>query len=224
MTALAVELVGDLSCPWCYLGYRRLRRLQQERSLHLFWRPFLLNPHLPPEGVERLAYRARKFGSPEAARRLDRRLTALGEHEGIAFAFDSMPRTSWTVAAHGLLLQAQRRGIAERLLERLFAAYFVEGRDLGDPLLLQQLAAQAGLTWSWPGGDAPPPDSRTVLELHQQACDAGISGVPLFVFDAGLSIAGAQPLEALRGVADLAAMRGHVDPVISTAAYGRQAS
>lgn len=208
MSPLSVELVGDLSCPWCYLGFRRLRRLQQERPLRLVWRPFLLNPHLPPEGIERQLYRARKFGSPEAARRLDRRLAALGEEEGVAFAFDSMARTSWTVAAHGLVLHSQRHGEIEDLLERLFAAYFVDARDLADAGLLDSLARQAASSWAWSGGRAPPPSSRAVLESHQQACDAGVSGVPTFIFARAFSIAGAQPVESLRGVADLAALAG----------------
>jgi predicted DsbA family dithiol-disulfide isomerase len=224
MPTQTVELFGDLSCPWCYLGFRRLRRLQRERSLRVRWRPFLLNPHLPPEGVERHAYGARKFGSAEAARRLDQRLATLGEREGIAFAFDRMRRISSTVAAQGLLLEAQRRGVAETMLERLFAAYFVDGRDLGEAALLRDLAAQLGLSWDWPGGRAPPPGSRAVLESHRQACDAGISGVPLLVFDAGLSIAGAQPLEALRGIADLAAMRARQEGAAVARSYGRQAS
>lgn len=221
-----VELVADLTCPWCYLGFRRLRRLQGERGLRLVWRPFLLNPHLPPSGVERQLYRARKFGSEEAARRLDRRLLALGSQEGIGFAFERITRTSWTVAAHGLVLEAQRRKVAESIIERLFAAYFAHGRDLADPRLLEAVAASAGLAWAWPGGDAPPPGQAAVTAAHREAAEAGVSGVPLFRFGNAFSIAGAQPLEALRAVADLAAMRspGATAAPASLASQGRQGS
>jgi predicted DsbA family dithiol-disulfide isomerase len=221
-----VELVADLTCPWCYLGFRRLRRLQGERGLRLIWRPFLLNPHLPPSGVERQLYRARKFGSEEAARRLDRRLLALGSQEGISFVFERITRTSWTVAAHGLVLEAQRRKVAEAIIERLFAAYFVHGRDLADPRLLEAVATSAGLAWAWQGGDAPPPGQAAVTAAHREAAEAGVNGVPLFRFGSVFSIAGAQPLEALRAVADLAAMRspGATAAAASPATQGRQGS
>ena len=221
-----VELVADLTCPWCYLGFRRLRRLQGERRLRLVWRPFLLNPHLPRAGVARQLYRTRKFGSEEAARRLDRRLLALGSREGIAFAFERIARTSWTVAAHGLVLEAQRRQLAEPLIERLFAAYFTQGRDLADPRLLEALASSAGLVWRWPGGDAPSPGQAAVVAAHHASAEAGVSGVPLFRFDGVFSIAGAQPLEALRAVAELAALHAVLPqrPAAGGAAQGRQGS
>lgn len=205
-----VELIADLTCPWCYLGFRRVRRLQAERGLRLVWHPFLLNPHLPPAGVERELYRTRKFGSEEAARRLDRRLLALGSEEGIAFAFERIARTSWSVAAHGLVLEAQRRRVAESIIERLFAAYFVHGRDLADPRLLEAVATSAGLAWQWSGGAAPSPGQAAVTAAHREAAEAGVSGVPLFRFDGAFSIAGAQPLQALRAVAELAALRAQV--------------
>ncbi len=222
----SVEIVADLTCPWCYLGFRRLRRLQDARGLRLVWRPFLLNPHLPPGGVERQLYRARKFGSEEAARRLDRRLFALGSQEGISFAFERISRISWTVAAHGLVLEAQRRRVAELIVERLFAAYFVQGRDLADPRLLEALAISAGLAWKWPGGAEPPPGQAAVTAAHREATEAGVTGVPLFRFAGAFSIAGAQPLEALRAVADLATMRSQTAPQASTAlsAQGRHGS
>lgn len=207
MATPAVELVADLSCPWCYVAFRRLRRLQQEASLMLVWRPFLLNPFLPAEGMERGLYRTRKFGSLEASRRLDRRLAEVGGQEGIAFAFERIARTPQTVAAHGLLLAAQRRGLVELAAERLFAGMFTQGRDIGDPHELLREARHLGLDWQPAAAGQPPPNATAVLAAHDQACAAGISGVPLLLFHPGLSIAGAQSLEALRAMLDLARYR-----------------
>lgn len=218
-TTPAVELVADLSCPWCYVAFRRLRRLQREASLVLVWQPFLLNPFLPQEGMERGLYRSRKFGSLEASRRLDRRLVDVGEQEGIAFAFERIARTPQTVAAHGLLLTAQRRGLVELAAERLFSAMFTQGRDIGDPHELLREARHLGLDWQPPAPGQPPPNAASVLAAHDQACAAGVSGVPLLVFRPGLSIAGAQSLDALRAMLDLARYRLRAE-----AGQGRQAS
>lgn len=215
----SVELLADLSCPWCYVAFRRIRRLQLETSLVLAWRPFLLNPFLPAEGMERGLYRTRKFGSLEASRRLDRRLVEIGEQEGIAFAFERIARTPQTITAHGLLLAAQRRGLVELAAERLFAAMFTQGRDIGDPNELASEARHLGLEWRAGEPGAAPAHAAAVIASHDRACAAGISGVPLLTFRPGLSIAGAQSLEAMRAMLDLARYRLRAE-----AAQGRQAS
>lgn len=214
-----VELIADLSCPWCYVAFRRLRRLQQESSLVLLWRPFLLNPYLPPEGMDRTSYRSRKFGSLEASRRLDRRLVEVGAQDGIAFAFERIMRTPQTVAAQGLLLTAQRRGLAELAAERLFAAMFTQGRDIGDAGELAFEARHLGLDWQPPAPGEAPPQAAAVIASHERACAAGITGVPMLTFRPGLSIAGAQSLDALRAMLDLARYRMRAE-----ADQGRQAS
>ncbi|MFO1068365.1 MAG: DsbA family oxidoreductase [Geminicoccaceae bacterium] len=214
-----VELVADISCPWCYIGFRRLRALQQRQPLRMAWRPFLLNPAMPAEGVDRRAYRLRKFGSIEASRRLDRRVVEVGAEDGIAFALERIQRTPRTVPAHMLLLQAQPRGLLEMMAERLFAAYFVQGRDIGDPRELQREAAALGLDWA-PERDREAREAA-VMASHDEACAQGVSGVPLFLFRPGLSVAGAQPPETLAAVLDLARLRQQLE---AASDQGRQAS
>jgi predicted DsbA family dithiol-disulfide isomerase len=206
-----VELVADLACPWCYLGFRRLRRLQREAGLVLRWVPFLLDPWLPPEGIERRAWRARRLGSREAAERQERRLKELGAGEGLSFDFARIRRAPRTVGGHALLLAAQRRGLVELAAERLFASFFTDGRDIGDPAVLAAEAEALGL-------EPAEGDAALVLEAHGRAVAAGISGVPLFRFLPGLSIAGAQPVEGLRVLLDVARLR------LATEAQGRQGS
>jgi predicted DsbA family dithiol-disulfide isomerase len=208
---IEVELIADLACPWCYLGFRRLRRLQREAGLLIRWAPFLLDPWLPPEGIECRAWRARRLGSREAAERQERRLIELGKAEGLSFDFARIRRTPRTVAAHALLLQAQRRGLVELAAERLFAAFLAEGRDIGDPAVLAAEARALGL-------EPAAGEATAVLEAHGRAVAAGIGGVPLYRFLPGLSIAGAQPLECLRVLLELARMR------LAIEAQGRQGS
>ncbi|MDQ4136246.1 MAG: DsbA family protein [Pseudomonadota bacterium] len=93
---LSLAVFSDVICPWCFVGKRRLERALAEAGLAgtaaIRWLPFELNPDMPPDGMERAVYRARKFGADRAAA-LDRDMTALGRQEGIRFAFDRMQRT-----------------------------------------------------------------------------------------------------------------------------------
>ena len=95
-TALAVTIYSDVICPWCYVGKRRFEAALiapgMPKNLAISWRPFELNPDMPVEGMERSAYRARKFGA-DKSRELDRELAETGRELGIAFAFDKMART-----------------------------------------------------------------------------------------------------------------------------------
>ena len=116
---LAIEVVHDLVCPWCYLGVRRLFRTLRRRPdllVELAWRPFLLNPDMPRGGMSRADYVVRKFGGEERARRLYSSITELGRAESVAFRFDRIRRTPSSVDAHRLVRWAARHGRAGRTL------------------------------------------------------------------------------------------------------------
>jgi hypothetical protein len=104
---LAVDVISDVICPWCFIGKRRLEKAiaaidgQQEVQVH--WHPFQLNPTMPKEGISRKEYRTRKFGSWERSLELDAKVIAVGQTEGINFAFDKIERTPNTVDAHRLI-------------------------------------------------------------------------------------------------------------------------
>jgi 2-hydroxychromene-2-carboxylate isomerase len=129
---LTIAVISDVVCPWCYVGKRRLeaalKELGQEAEIH--WLPYELNPDMPKDGMERAAYRAKKFGEAKSAQ-FDAQLTALGREEGIPFAFDRQARTPNTRAAHQLIAFAGSQGKADAVVEALFKAYFEEGRDVG---------------------------------------------------------------------------------------------
>jgi predicted DsbA family dithiol-disulfide isomerase len=209
--AISIELglIADLACPWCYLGLVRLdraRALRPELEVQLRWWPFLLNPHLPPEGMDRQAYLRVKFGGDANAKGVYARILEAAKADGVAFAFERMPRTPNTLLAHRLILFAGRRRLAESMIRSLFRALFVDGSDIGDPDQLIALAAAAGLepaeVESFLAGSR---GEREVVGGHRRAEELGVRGVPVFVIDHESAIAGAQPPEVLVGLLDLAA-------------------
>jgi len=208
---LQVILTSDFICPWCLIGERRLRKAMQdlpkEVVVDIAWRPFELNPDMPPEGRDRNAYRSMKFGSLERSQALDAQMIAVGRTEGIAFNFHKVARTPNTFTAHRLMWLASKEGCADRLADLLFPSYFSEGRDLSDRAVLAAAGVEAGLA---PGrvGDFLQSDEggAEVRDLEMQAYRAGVSGVPNFRIG-GLDIVGAQSPaiigEALRRSAKL---------------------
>jgi predicted DsbA family dithiol-disulfide isomerase len=209
---IEVELIADLACPWCYLGLARLDRARAARPhlpVRLRWRPFLLNPQLPPEGMDRSTYLRIKFGGEAAAQRVYQRIAAAGRADGVAFAFERMARTPNTVLAQRLLLHAEEQGLGEPVMRALFRALFEEGRDLGDPAQLLELGAAAGLDRAaleaFLAGDAR---AAEVVASHRRAERLGVQGVPVFLVAGRHIIAGAQPPEVLTGLLDLAAQTG----------------
>lgn len=188
---MKLEVASDVICPWCYIGKRRLERalslLKNELSPQIRWLPFQLNPGMPEEGVPRAEYRRAKFGSLERSRQLDARVIAEGKSEGIDFAFDRIQRTPNTTQAHRLIALAEEQNT---VVDALFRAYFEDARDIGDPAVLADIAAQCGVK-GWPGRA---PD---VSALEDEVRAMGISAVPTFIFDRKSGISGAYPAETL---------------------------
>ena len=196
---LTIHVFSDVICPWCYLGKRRLERALDETALRdavaITWLPFELNPDMPTDGMDRSEYRERKFGSARSAE-LDARMTALGQEEGVIFAFDKMRRTPNTRRAHLLIAFATRLGIGNAVVDALFQAYFEAGADVGDPAILLGIAAGAGLSAEQVEQALADPElERQVLALERRAAEIGIGGVPFFVVDGAQAVSGAQTAE-----------------------------
>lgn len=195
-TTMQIEIYSDVVCPWCYVGKRRL-----ERALAQFggeactrWRPFQLNPTMPVDGVDRKTYLEAKFGSLEAFERLEGQVIEAGASERIAFAFDRIKRTPNTLAAHRLIWHAQQHERQDEIVEALFHAYFVEGRDIGNTEILAQVATQAGFerteTEVFLKGDGGLADVKAEEAAGHRL---GIRGVPYFVMNGAYAISGAHP-------------------------------
>ena len=203
-----LEIFSDTVCPWCYIGKRRLERALRERpmpDLAIRWRAFQLNPGMPSGGMDRRQYMAAKFGSAERAARLFDTVTRVGSEEGIRFAFDRIARTPNTMKSHRLLALAAQHGRQSQVLDRLFAAYFGEGRDIGQSTVLVDIGEESSLprveVESALSEDSP---IGTTLAEDFLARRQGINGVPYFVFNGRFGLSGAQEPEALYHMFDLA--------------------
>src|SRR5687768_4337324 len=150
MKPLIIDVASDVICPWCYIGKKRLEKaldlMKAEVKPQIHWLPFQLNPGMPKEGMPRAEYRKAKFGSAERSKSLDERVIAEGRSEGIEFAFERIERTPNTTAAHQLIALAKDQN---KVVDALFRAYFEEARDIGDPAVLQDIAAKCGVE-GWP--------------------------------------------------------------------------
>ncbi len=205
-----IEVVYDLVCPWCYLGVQRLLSALAQRPdtvFELVWRPFLLNPDIPREGMSRQDYAVRKYGGEDRARRLYATVSELGLQSGIRFRFDRILIVPSSIDAHRLAVWAARFGLATAMVGRLFAAHFTDGADLGDPEVLAGLAAAVGLDASAArrflrGRDAGEMVQSENLRAHRR----GIGGVPCFVFGGKLAVSGAQEAEVFQRLLDVAAL------------------
>ena len=202
---ITVDIVSDTVCPWCYVGKRRFEEALANRppdlDVYVGWRPFQLNPDMPAEGMDRRDYLAAKFGGDERAEHVYSAIREAGESTGLDFDFSAMPRQPNTLDSHRLIDRAGRTaegsggrtGVQDAVVERLFRACFMEGRDIGDRETLVELAADAGM-------DAD--ETRAYLASHEDAerirqedlmaRQMGIQGVPCFIVNRQYAVSGAQ--------------------------------
>lgn len=198
-----IDIVSDAICPWCYIGKRQLERALETlrgEGLHfqVHWNPFQLNPDMPKEGRDRTAYRAWKFGSPEKAAALDARITEAAAGVDLAFRTDLMTRTPNTIDAHRLIWFAGQKGRQDAVMEAVFQAYFMRGRDIGDHAELADCAETAGLdrheVMAFLASNLADHEMRAA---DQGAREAGVNGVPSFFLDGYGLFSGAMPAETI---------------------------
>ena len=207
MSKLKIEIYSDLICPWCYIGKRRmetaLRLLGASFSAEIIWRAFQLNPDMPSEGMDRKAYRTRKFGSWERSQAMDSNVASIGRSLGIEFHYDRVLMTPNTVAGHRLLWWAAQRKQQDHLAEALFHAYFTEGRDIGRNDVLAKVAAKVGLLEDEARAFLDGDEGKKEVALEERAGRTlGLDGVPFFIFNGTPVFSGARDpetfLEAFR--------------------------
>ena len=143
-TKISLEVFSDVVCPWCYIGWRRLEsavRQHQGVELDMRWRAFLLNPNMPPEGMERQAYIQAKFG--QVGTSFYDRIAVVGRESGIAFDFGAITRTPDSRRIHQLIQGAGAAAHDVKLT--LFADYFEHGVDISAPDYLNALSSRFGI-------------------------------------------------------------------------------
>ena len=203
---MRIDVIFDSVCPWCYIGKRRLEKalaLRPGLDPDIAWRPFLLNPEMPPDGIERTLYLVRKFGSEARVRRVYGAIAEAGLSEEINFAFDSIRQTPNSVDSHRLVRFAGEA--AGDAVEALFQAYFLRGENIGERDVLVGIGTGIGLDErtlrAYLESDA---DIDNVLAENARAHRLGITGVPAYVIDGEMVISGAQDPAILARVMDVA--------------------
>lgn len=198
---LQVDIVSDVVCPWCIIGYlqlcRALERLDGEFSPRVSWHPFELNPQMPEEGQDLREHVAQKYGSSDAGSESVRaRLTALGADLGFTFDYFEGMRMVNTFRAHQLLHWAGVAGKQTELQLALFEAFFSQARDVNDTAVLAEVAAGVGL---------PADEARDVIASARYASavreeqrywlERDVHAVPTFFFQGQYMVPGAQEAE-----------------------------
>jgi predicted DsbA family dithiol-disulfide isomerase len=210
-----VEVVSDVVCPWCYIGKHRLEAAiaqVPDIDVEVNWRPYFLNPWIPREGIDRQTYLETKFGSVERYSAIAERVAAAAAMEGLVYDSEKMSRQPNTLDCHRLILWSRSASDPGRMKQRLMELYFAEGGDLSDPKALIQAAVDCGMD-----GDlvrrllASDADVDRIEDEANSAKEAGIDGVPCFIFGGSMIVTGAQSPEylanAIQRVAGGARMR-----------------
>ncbi len=196
---LRIDIVSDVMCPWCVIGYRQLAQaLDRTGTPHeIQWHPFELNPQMPAEGQNLREHLIEKYGTTaEQSQHTRDQITALGAELGFDFRFSDDMRMHNTFNAHQLLHWAREQGRAHDLKMALFAAHFTDRRDLSDIEVLADIAGETGL------------DRETALDILRDQrfardvraqegfwVNQGIRGVPAVIFRSRHLVTGAQGVE-----------------------------
>ena len=199
---LAIDIVSDVVCPWCYVGKRRLDAALAgiDVPVQVSWRPYQLDPTIPPEGKSRRDYMQAKFGSLDKVRHIHERLEGIGEEVGIPFAFERIAVSPNTLDAHRLIRWAGETAADGDIVEALFSAYFIEGRDIGDPAVLADIAAADGMDRDAIAARLASDEDRGAVRQEIEAAQRiGVTGVPTFILAGRYALVGAQPPAEIAG-------------------------
>jgi len=198
---LAIDVISDVVCPWCYVGKRLLERavaLKPEIPVVVRFRPYFLNPWVPREGMSREEYLIAKFGSVERYNRSNNRVAEAAAAVGLDYNRDRIKRQPNTLDCHRLIRWAGETDNSARMKQRLMETYFSEGGDLSQADVLVAAATACGMDGEAVRGRlASEEDVAEVTREAQSAADAGIDGVPCFIFGGMIALSGAQPPEYL---------------------------
>jgi predicted DsbA family dithiol-disulfide isomerase len=198
-----VTVISDVICPWCWIGKRSIETAAAQLpdvQLELEWKPYMLDPALPHDGVDKLQHYQKKFGARAKSmlQDPDNALNQRGRPIGIEFNYFEGSKVFNTLDPHKVMAFAHQKGgiaLQNQLQEVLFRKYFKEGRNLGDRVELLDAAREAGLAESdvtaiLDAGASHPLHSQVVREV--QSAQSRISGVPHFIFSNGEEISGGE--------------------------------
>ena len=203
---LKIDIVSDVVCPWCTIGYKRLEKAISELGINdqvdIEWQPFELNPNMPAEGQNVQEHIAEKYGSTlEQQKESQETMTEAGAELGFTFDYFDEMRMSNTFEAHVLLEYASAFGKQTELKMRLTKAFFSERQDVSDRAVLKQALLDVGLNTE--EALAKLDDKEALKEVKNKEAywqDIGVRSVPTFVFNGKSAVTGAQPIDVFKKV------------------------
>jgi predicted DsbA family dithiol-disulfide isomerase len=205
---MQIDFISDTVCPWCFIGKRRLARAMAQRpdiNFDVRFRPFRLDPTIPKGGLERRAYLTAKFGEKGGIEEAQRVIAAEGAKEGIEFDFAAIERAPNTLDSHRLIRWAAMTGVQDEVVERLFAAYFENGEDIGDIRILADIADVSGMDGAQIADMLEGDQDLALVEREDHlAREMGVTGVPAMIFANKVAVSGAREPEVLTMVIDKA--------------------
>jgi predicted DsbA family dithiol-disulfide isomerase len=206
---IAIDIVSDLVCPWCFIGKHRLMQaIALVKARHpkvrfqINWLPYFLNPDTPPQGEPYRAFLEAKFGGATQVARLQLDVADAGREAGVLFDFERIVTRPNTLRAHRLVYRAQSTGHRpaeiEALVERLFVGYFQRGEDIGDIATLAEIAAECGdrkdAVIAYLESNEGVPQVRSLVG---KVGGLGVGSVPFYIIQRRLTVSGAQTGEVL---------------------------
>jgi len=214
---MLLEIFSDLICPWCYIGKVRFEKalelFDSAGNLDVVWRPFQLNPNMPVDGISRREYRIKKFGSWEYSQQLDSQVMAAAKEEGLDFNFDITEKTPNTFLGHKLVKFAEQHDCQDAVVDDLFAAFFCEGKDVGDKNFLLQVATRCGLDAAETERALADDTLASVVKTEEErGRSLGINSVPSFVANGRVLFSGAQQPERISAVLGAIGAEAHRAP------------
>lgn len=196
---IKIDIISDPICPWCYIGKTHLDRAMEANPKHDFiieWHPYQLNPKMPEMGMDRREYLETKFGGKEGAIKVYSEIDKTAKTIGLEINFGGIKRTPNTLNAHRLIHWAGLENKQNAVVDRLFKAYFQEGRDISKQSTLLRIATGAGMdaqtTKQLLEGDT---DRQNIIDRDAHARTRGISAVPSFIIANHYVVNGAQSIE-----------------------------
>jgi predicted DsbA family dithiol-disulfide isomerase len=207
MSKMKVEIWSDIMCPFCYIGKRHfeeaLKQFPEADKIEIEWHSFQLDPNLPKPASDLNVYEylaQRKGMSVEQSKAMHNNVVQMAEAAGLHYNFDKTVVAN-SFDAHRLIQFAKTKNLGDEAEERLFKAYFTEGKDMCDATTLLQLAKEIGLDET---------ETKEVLNTNafssevkndiEEASRIGVTGVPFFVFNRKYAVSGAQPSSAFVNV------------------------
>jgi predicted DsbA family dithiol-disulfide isomerase len=206
---LAIGMISDVVCPWCFIGKRRLEKalaLRLAIPIAVRYRPFFLNPWVPRHGMARSDYLTTKFGSVDGYKANAQRIALAAREEGLVYNPEAITRQPNTLDCHRLIRWAEQAKNPAAMKQRLMELYFTEGADLTNTEVLVRAARECGMD-----GDevrqrlAGEEDVERVTADAETAKNAGIDGVPCFIIAGRFAVSGAQTPDVLAAAIDRAA-------------------